>query len=106
MPVQFQEVEIRFLVKNTGELKGDEVAQVYFHYINASIKVPVNQLKRFQRVTLVPGESKILTFKIPASEFSFYNTRTNDFKTEPGQWEIRIGSSCKDIRLKETVIIE
>ena len=100
------EVEIRFLVKNTGELKGDEVAQVYFHYINASIKVPVNQLKRFQRVTLVPGESKILTFKIPASEFSFYNTRTNDFKTEPGQWEIRIGSSCKDIRLKETVIIE
>jgi len=100
------EVEIKFTVQNTGKLKGDEVAQVYVHDVDASIKVPINQLKRFQRITLAPGESKTLTFKIPASELSFYDIKINDFKIEPGKWEIQVGSSCKDIRLKKTLTIE
>jgi beta-glucosidase len=100
------EIEIKFQVQNTGKMKGDEVAQVYVHAQNASIKVPINQLKRFKRITLDPGERKTLTFDIPASEFSFYDIRTNDFKIESGEWEIQAGSSCKDIRLKKTVIIE
>jgi len=72
-------------LKNTGKMKGDEVAQVYAHSIDGSIKVPINQLKCFQIITLLPGESKTLTFKIPASELSFYNIETNDFKTEQGK---------------------
>ncbi len=100
------EVDIQFTIKNTGKMKGDEVAQIYAHSIDATIKVPINQLKRFQRITLLPGEIKTLTFKIPASELSFYNTETNDFKTEPGKWEIQIGSSSKDIRLKKNISIE
>ena len=99
-------VELQFMVKNTGQLKGDEVAQVYIHKDNANIKVPINQLKRFQRITLAFGENKTLTFKIPASDFSFYDTGTNDFKIEPGQWEIQVGSSSKDIFLKKTITIE
>lgn len=100
------QAEIQFTIKNTGKMQGDEVPQVYVHEFNAPIKVPINQLKRFQRITLAPGEKKTLTFKIHASEFSFYDTKTNDIKTEPGQWEIQIGSSCKDIRLKKTITIE
>jgi beta-glucosidase len=100
------EIEFQFTVQNTGKIKGDEVAQVYVHDVDASIKVPINQLKRFQRITLDPGESKTLTFKIPASEFSFYSTRTNDLRIEPGTWEIQVGSSCKDIRLKKNITIE
>lgn len=100
------ELEIRFTVQNTGKIKGDEVAQVYVHDVDATIKVPINQLKRFQRITLAAGESKTLTFKIPASEFSFYDIRTNDLNTEPGTWEIQVGSSSKDIRLKNTFTIE
>jgi beta-glucosidase len=99
-------VEIQFTVQNTGKSKGDEVAQVYVHDVDASIKVPINQLKRFLRIALSPGENKTLTFKVPASEFSFYDTETNDFKTEPGKWEIQIGSSSKDIRLKKAFILE
>ncbi|MBN2520150.1 MAG: glycoside hydrolase family 3 C-terminal domain-containing protein, partial [Bacteroidales bacterium] len=99
------EIEIQFEIQNVGELKGDEVAQIYAHSNTASIIVPINQLKRFQRLTLSPGEKRTLTFKIPASEFSFYDNKTNDFKTEPGQWEIQIGSSCTDIRLKKTFTI-
>jgi beta-glucosidase len=100
------ELEIKFTVQNTGKMKGDEVAQVYVHDGTSSIKVPINQLKRFQRITLAPGERKTLTFKVPASEFSFYDTRTNDLKTEPGTWELQVGSSSKDIRLKSTFTIE
>jgi beta-glucosidase len=100
------EIEIEFTIQNAGKIKGDEVAQVYVHNVGASIKVPINQLKRFQRITLDAGKSKTLTFKIPASELSFYDTETNDFKTELGEWEIQVGSSSKDIRLKKTFTIE
>jgi beta-glucosidase len=100
------DVELQFTIQNTGKMKGDEVAQIYVHSMDATIKVPINQLKRFQRITLSPAESRTLTFNIPASEFSFYNTKTNDFKIEPGRWEIQIGSSCQDIRLKKTITIE
>lgn len=100
------ELELSFTVKNTGKLKGDEVAQVYVHCDDAAIKVPINQLKRFQRITLAPEESKTLEFKIPASDFSFYSTRTNNFEIRPGKWIIEVGSSCKDIPLKKTITIE
>ncbi len=100
------EVQMQFTVQNTGNVKGSEVAQVYVHDVHASIKVPINQLKRFQRVALAPGEKKTVTFKIPASELSFYDTNANDFKAKPGTWDIRVGSSSSDIRLKGTVTIE
>lgn len=100
------EIEIQFNIQNIGKMKGDEVAQIYVRSNTASFKVPINQLKRFQRITLAPGEKRTLTFKIPASEFSFYNARTNGFKTEPGQWEIQVGSSSRDIRLKKTFTME
>ena len=100
------EIEIRFMVQNAGTMKGDEVAQVYVHDVHASVRVPINQLKQFQRISLAPGEKKTLTFTLPASAFSMYSTVTNDCRTEPGTWEIQIGSSCKDIRLRTTLTIE
>lgn len=100
------ELEIRCTLHNTGKMKGDEVAQIYVHHVNASFRVPINQLKRFQRISLAPGEKRTLSFKIPASEFSFYDTQTNGFKIEPGAWEVQIGSSSKDIRLTRAITIE
>ena len=95
-----------FIKHIPGEMKGDEVIQVYTHCRDASMKVPINQLKRFQRITLSPGEEKTVTFNIPASEFSFYSTKTNEFETERGEFEIQIGSSSKDIRLRKAFLIE
>jgi beta-glucosidase len=99
-------MEVRFTVQNTGPVKGDEVAQVYVHDRTAPFKVPINQLKRFQRITLAPGEKKTLSFSIPATELSFYDTGTNVLKTDPGSWEIQVGSSSKDIRLRARFTIE
>ena len=100
------EIGIQFSIKNSGDLKGDEVAQVYVHWIDADIKVPINQLKRFQRVTLSPGETKTLSLTIPVAEFSFYDIQKNDFKTGSGRWKIQVGSSSKDIRLRQSFKIE
>ncbi|HQG44844.1 MAG TPA: glycoside hydrolase family 3 C-terminal domain-containing protein, partial [bacterium] len=100
------EVELSCTVQNTGRVKGDEVVQIYAHPMAASIKTPIRQLKRFQRISLAPGENRTLSFKIPAAEFSFYDTASNDFKTESGPWEVLVGSSSQDIRLKKSIIIE
>ncbi len=100
------EIEIQCAVQNTGKYKGDEVVQVYVHDIEASVKVPFRQLKRFKRITLEPNEEKTLSFKIPASELSFYSIRSNNFKVEPGEFEIQIGSSSQDIRLRKKFIVE
>jgi beta-glucosidase len=99
------EVTVEFAVQNIGKVKGDEAVQLYVHSVSASMKVPIRQLKRFQRVSLAPGEKKTLALKIPASEFAFYDVGTNGFKIQSGTWEIQVGSSSKDIRLKRTVTI-
>ena len=99
-------IKIGCTVKNTGSCKGDEVVQVYVRDIKASVKVPIHQLKRFQRITLKPGEHKTVSFNLPASELSFYDIKTNDFIVEAGEFEVQIGSSSEDIRLRKTFFVE
>ena len=60
-------------VKNTGDREGTEIVQCYVRNIGASLEQPVRSLKGFERVTLKPGESKQVTFKLGFPELSFYN---------------------------------
>jgi beta-glucosidase len=99
-------IKVGCTVQNTGSCKGDEVVQVYIRDIKASVKVPIHQLKRFQRITLKPGERKTVLFSLPASELSFYDIKANDFIVEPGEFEVQIGSSSEDIRLRKTFFVE
>jgi beta-glucosidase len=99
-------IKIGCTVQNTGNYTGDEVVQVYIRDIKASVKVPIRQLKRFQRITLKPDEHKTVSFNLPASELSFYDIKSNDFIVEPGEFEVQIGSSSEDIRLRKTFFVE
>ncbi len=99
-------IKIGCTVQNTGNYKGDEVVQVYVRDLKASVKVPIRQLKRFQRITLKPGEHKTVSFNLPASELSFYDIKSNDFIIEPGEFEVQIGSSSEDIRLRKKFFVE
>lgn len=96
-------VEIECTIKNIGQLKGDEVVQVYARFLDGTFKVPAKQLKRFARIEIQPGESKTVQFKIPGAEFSFYNTKTNKLEIAKGKWEIQIGSSSQEIRLRKEI---
>ena len=96
--------DITFTVTNTGNKKGDEVAQLYLTNRYASVVQPERQLKAFERITLDPGESRIVTFHLDRNDFAIVNA---DMKwcVEPGTYDLLIGSSSTDIRIKGTITI-
>jgi len=91
-------VEITFDVRNIGDRKGDEVAQLYIQDEVASVTRPAMDLKGFKRVTLDPGEKKRITFRLSVDQLAFYD-RQMRFVVEPGTFKVMIGSSSEDIRL-------
>jgi len=96
-------IELNFSIKNIGAVKGKEVVQCYVRDINSSLDRPLKELKAFQKISLLPGESKMVSLSLDKSSFSFFDDRINKWIIEPGDFEILIGSSSKDIRLKQTI---
>lgn len=86
-------------VKNIGQRRGDEVVQLYLHDNLASLARPIKELKGFKRVTLEPGEEKTVEFNIGPEDLSFYDLNMN-LVVEQGEFEVTIGSSSEDIRLR------
>jgi len=86
-------------ITNTGKYAGDEVAQLYIHDELASVARPVTELKGFQRINLLPGESKTVSFAITPETLSMLDINLKKV-VEPGDFRIMIGASCKDIRLR------
>jgi beta-glucosidase len=79
-------------VKNTGKRGGDDVVQLYIHDPVASISQPVRRLRGFQRVTLAPGQTKHLTFKLDKQDVGFYDNNGR-FVVEPGAIDVYAGDS-------------
>jgi beta-glucosidase len=79
-------------VTNTGSYAGEETVQLYISDPVASISRAVEELKGYQKISLKPGESKEVTFKITTSDLKFYNERLV-YDWEPGQFIIRIGTN-------------
>jgi beta-glucosidase len=79
-------------VTNTGGRKGDEVVQLYLHDPVASISQPVRRLRGFERVTLEPGQSRRVSFRLDADDWGFYDNRGR-FVVEPGQIDVYAGNS-------------
>jgi len=90
-------------ITNTGSRAGDEVVQLYISDEYCSVVRPFMELKRFKRITLSPGEKKIVTFTLARDAFAFYNPEKNDWQVEPGTFEIMVGSSSQDIRVSKKV---
>ncbi len=91
------------VIKNTGNVEGKEVAQLYTSKKNSSIFRPVQELKGFQKISLKPGEQKKVEFSLPVQELAFYNTEGSTWQVEEGEYKFRIGSSSRDIRLTEEI---
>lgn len=99
------DIEISFDVRNTGERPGSEVAQVYTHQEKSAVYQPIRSLRGFRRVQLRPGESKTLDFRIPAKELAWYDIARHAFVTEPGLYDVQVGASSDDIRLRGKIQI-
>ena len=98
-------VKVSFDLTNSGKSEGAEVVQVYIHDTESSVPRPPKELKGFQRVKLAPGETKRVTIIIPEKDLSFYDINTKSWKLESGQFDILIGASSRDIKLKGEVNI-
>jgi len=92
-------VDITLDVKNTGAVKGDEVVQLYINDIISSTSKPVKELKGYEKISLEPGEKKTVKLKLSPEELSLFD-RDMNFVVEPGTFEVMIGSSSQDIKLK------
>ncbi len=87
-------IRARANVTNTGTRTGDEVVQLYIHDPVASIEQPVRRLRAFQRVTLAPGQTKSVTFRLGANDVGFYDN-SGKFIVEPGQIDVYVGDSSQ-----------
>jgi beta-glucosidase len=99
------EVEIRVDVKNTGAVKGAEVVQLYINDIVSSTSKPVKELRGYEKISLDPGEKKTVTFKLQPEDLSLFD-RDMNFVVEPGTFEVMVGSSSEDIRLKGELVVK
>ncbi len=91
-------ITVRAVVKNVGRVAGDEVAQLYVRDLVGSVTRPVRELKGFQRIHLAPGESRVVSFQLPADDLAFYG-RDMRRVAEPGTFHAWIGgSSAADLR--------
>lgn len=91
---------VRATVTNTGKRAGAEVVQLYLRDVEASVERPAKELKGFAKLTLAPGESGQIEMPLRVRDLSFWDVEGNDWKAEPGDFEVMLGSSVADIRLK------
>lgn len=98
-------VDIEVSVENTGNYDGDEVVQLYFRDMYASVTRPIKELAGFARVHLCAGEKKRIRFTMQASQTAFLDANMK-WKIEKGEIEIQVGSSSEDIRLRGTFTIK
>lgn len=97
---------VTFNVKNTGQVAGAEIAQVYVSKKGSVIYRAVQELKGFQKKWIEPGETKPFQIELDEHAFAFYHIGKKKWVVEPGEYEIRIGASSRDIRLScQTLIV-
>jgi beta-glucosidase len=96
-------VTATFTITNTGKIYGGEVAQLYVHKENSSIKRADKELKGFQKVFLQPGESKTVAVQLGQDAFQYYDEIKKGWSMEKGTYTIQIGGSSRNIYLNSTV---
>ena len=99
-------VEVSLRVRNGGTRPGAEVVELYVHDGHSSVDRPVQELKGFRRVELAPGESKDVRFTLDRDAMAFYSTAKKDWVTEPGQFDVLVGASSRDIRVKGSFVLQ
>ena len=95
-----QPVEVSLVVTNTGKAAGKEVIQLYVSDAKSSLPRPPKELKGFAKVDLKPGEAGTVTLSLDERALAFYDPHRKKWVAEPGEFELLVGSSSRDIRLR------
>ena len=96
-------VELTFQVKNTGEVKADEVAQIYLSPKDGKLPIRPIQLQGFARISLEPGQTKTVTTRLFVEQLGYYSHENNirQWNIEPGTFIVKVGASSADIKLEQ-----
>ncbi len=97
--------EVSFSIKNVSGVDGKEISQVYVRDVFSMVTRPVKELKGFAKTTLKAGESKRVSVKLDYRSFAYYNISLKKWYVENGEFEILVGASSRDIRLKDSITI-
>ncbi|MBS5884470.1 MAG: glycoside hydrolase family 3 C-terminal domain-containing protein [Clostridium sp.] len=100
------EVKVTLDVTNTGDVAGAEVVQLYVNDVEATEKRPNIELKGFEKIHLESKETKEVTITLDKKAFAFYKEAINSWIVEEGDFNIILGSSSADLRVKETINIK
>ncbi len=95
-------VNVKFNVKNVGKRDGDEVAQVYVHYPETGVYMPIKQLKGFKRVGIKKGATATVEIAIKKSDLRYWDEKTEQFVTPKGEYNIYVGASSANLPLEGT----
>lgn len=93
-------IKVSFTIKNTGKAAGAEVAQIYVAPIAPKVDRPVKELKTYAKVKLAAGKSTKVTLSLSEQDFAYFDADLHNFVADAGDYEILVGASCEDIRLK------
>jgi len=95
-----EKITVTANVKNIGKVAGAEVIQLYLNDKMSSVERPIKELKGFAKVFLQPGETKNIAIELSKRDLSFWDVKTNDWLAESGEFEVLLGTSLDNIRLK------
>ena len=104
--LKVEEKGVTFTVKNEGKVRGTEVPQLYVGRTSDTVFRPVRELKGFSRVTLEPGEEKEVSISFDDKTFRFYDTRTDSWEIESGEYQIMIGCNAEEMCLEGSLVVE
>ena len=96
---------IKVKLRNEGEVSGEEVVQLYVRDMETSVERPIKELKGFAKMKLAPKEVKEVTLELRENDFSFFHPESKKWVMEDGNFEILVGSSSRDIQLREEITL-
>lgn len=99
-------IEVSLTIKNAGKVAGAETVQVYISDKECPVERPVKELKGFAKVYLEPGEGRKVSILLSQEDFAYYDVKEKSFVTHSGEFEILVGASSQDIRLKQSYKLE
>ena len=91
------ELDVSVTVKNTGDMTGSEVVQLYISDVYSTIRKPERELKAFKKVKLAPGESETVKFHLTKKDFASFDMDLDRWEAEEGLYDIYLGKSATEI---------
>ena len=101
-----ESTRVSLKVINTGAVAGKEIIQLYIRPTSPNVFRPDMELKGFTKIDLEPGEVKEVSFFLDKRAFAYYSTALKDWQVEPGEYQVLVGASSRDIRCRDVIRVE